>query len=328
MKKHSFIDPSRVGIWGWSGGGSMSLNAIFRYPDVYSTAIAVASVPDQTLYDTIYQERYMGLPSNNANGLREGSPITHAHKLKGNLLIVHGTGDDNCHYQGTERLVNELIAKGKMFDVMPYPNRSHGISEGPNTTPHLFSTMTRYLQKHLLHSARTQAATSDKSTTSMTSPVKSLPAASETRQMQGWTVHVNQRLLAGQAKETALALKLLDQQLREIIKLVPKHAVVELQKVPLYFNPTYKGVRPTAEFHPDAGWLRANGRNPAMAGGVEFTNIAIFAAECDRMPNFVLHELAHAFHHRILRVDSAIPKSARRLTVQKSRAVMRVLRVG
>ena len=150
LQRHPFVDAHRVGVWGWSGGGSMSLNAIFRYPDLYQTAIAIAPVADELLYDTIYQERYMGLPTDNAEGYRNGSPLTHAAQLKGNLLLIHGTGDDNCHYQGTEKLMNELIAHNKPFSIMPYPGRSHSISEGRNTNRHLFSLMTSYLQSQLL----------------------------------------------------------------------------------------------------------------------------------------------------------------------------------
>ena len=149
LKRWPQADPERVGIWGWSGGGSSSLNAIFQFPDLYRTAIAVAPVPNQKMYDTIYQERYMGLPTDNADGYTRGSPITHAKNLKGNLLIVHGTGDDNCHYQGAELLMNELIAHNKPFSMMAYPNRSHAISEGSNTTRHLFNLMTEYLHQHL-----------------------------------------------------------------------------------------------------------------------------------------------------------------------------------
>jgi dipeptidyl-peptidase-4 len=149
LQRWPYADPGRVGIWGWSGGGSMSLNAIFRYPDLYKTAIAVAPNASQLLYDTIYQERYMGLPKDNSVGYRDGSPLTHADRLRGNLLLVHGTGDDNCHYQGTEKLMNELIARGKHFNVMPYPNRSHSISEGTNTVPHFYGLLTRYLNENL-----------------------------------------------------------------------------------------------------------------------------------------------------------------------------------
>ncbi len=149
LKRWAFVDPGRVGIWGWSGGGSMSLNAIFREPELYHTAMAVAPCSNERYYDTIYQERYMGLPRDNPEGYREGSPITHAHRLKGNLLIVHGTADDNVHYANTEALVNELIAANKHFTMMAYPNRSHSIDEGTNTRRHLFGLLTRYLHQNL-----------------------------------------------------------------------------------------------------------------------------------------------------------------------------------
>lgn len=149
LKRWSFVDPERVGIWGWSGGGSMSLNAIFRYPELYHTAMAVAPVSNQRYYDTIYQERYMGMPHDNAEGYRDGSPITHARQLKGNLLVVHGTADDNVHYANAEALIDELIAANKQFSMMAYPNRSHSINEGPNTRRHLFGLLTRYLQQNL-----------------------------------------------------------------------------------------------------------------------------------------------------------------------------------
>ncbi len=148
LERWQFVDRSRVNIWGWSGGGSMSLNAIFRHPDLYTTAIAVAPVPNQLLYDTIYQERYMGLPDDNASGYLNGSPLTFAKQLKGNLLLVHGTGDDNCHYQGVELLINELIAQNKQFSVMPYPGRSHSISEGTNTARHFYALLARFLDEH------------------------------------------------------------------------------------------------------------------------------------------------------------------------------------
>jgi dipeptidyl-peptidase-4 len=149
LSERKYLDRERVGIWGWSGGGSMSLNAIFKYPDLYQTAMAVAPVPNQRLYDTIYQERYMGLPGDNVEGYSKGSPINYAHQLKGNLLIVHGSGDDNCHYQGTEKLINELIRHNKQFSMMAYPNRSHSIKEGPNTSRHLRALLTHYLMQNL-----------------------------------------------------------------------------------------------------------------------------------------------------------------------------------
>ncbi len=154
LKQRPYLDSQRVAIWGWSGGGSMSLNAIFRHGDLYQAAMSVAPVPNQRHYDSIYQERYMGMPGDNAKGYRDGSPITHAHKLRGNLLLVHGTGDDNCHYLGMESLVDELIAHNKQFSMVAYPNRSHSISEGTNTTRHLYATLTRFLNQHTPAGAR------------------------------------------------------------------------------------------------------------------------------------------------------------------------------
>ena len=128
--KYSYLDRDRVGVWGWSGGGTNTLNAMFRFPDVYKVGVAVAPVPDQKLYDTIYQERYMGVPQENEAGYKLGSAINFAEGLQGKLLVVHGSGDDNVHMQGTERLINRLIELGKPFDMMMYPNRTHSISEG------------------------------------------------------------------------------------------------------------------------------------------------------------------------------------------------------
>jgi dipeptidyl-peptidase-4 len=124
---HPYIDLTRVGVYGWSGGGSMTLNLMFRYPDLYQVGVAGAPVADQALYDTIYQERYMGLPADNAKGYHDGSPINFAEGLQGKLLIVHGTGDDNVHFQGTQRLLNRLIALNKQVHFMEYPNRRHGV---------------------------------------------------------------------------------------------------------------------------------------------------------------------------------------------------------
>jgi len=149
-----YLDATRVGVWGWSGGGSMTLNLMFRYPEIYRTGMAVAPVPDMRLYDTIYQERYMGLPQDNADDYKQGSPMTHAAGLKGNLLIVHGSGDDNCHFQGTEKLVDKLIELNKPFTLMEYPNRSHAINEGKNTTRHLYGLLTRYLNENLAASSK------------------------------------------------------------------------------------------------------------------------------------------------------------------------------
>ena len=144
-----FMDPERIGVWGWSGGGSSTAHLMFEHPDIYAVGIAVAGVYSQRLYDSIYQERYMGLPSTNPDGYREGSPITHAAGLQGDLLLIHGTGDDNVHYQSLEMLVNELVKQGKMFSMMSYPMRTHGISERENTTMHLYRTMLKYWLEHL-----------------------------------------------------------------------------------------------------------------------------------------------------------------------------------
>lgn len=146
---YGFVDESRIGIWGWSGGGSMTLNAMFRYPKIYQTGMSVAPVPDQRLYDNIYQERYSGVPQDMPESYEKGSPVNFAQNLEGNLLLVHGTGDDNVHYQGSEVLINKLIEYNKIFSFMAYPNRSHGIYEGKNTSRHLREILTNYLKKNL-----------------------------------------------------------------------------------------------------------------------------------------------------------------------------------
>lgn len=144
-----FIDTARVGIWGWSGGGQMTLHCMFRHADIYKTGIAVSFVSDQRLYDATYQERYMGLLKDNPKGYFEGSPINHAQKLKGNLLIIHGTADDNVHYQSFEMLVDKLIANNKQFSMMSYPMRSHGIYERKNTSYHLRKLMDNFWNANL-----------------------------------------------------------------------------------------------------------------------------------------------------------------------------------
>ncbi len=141
-----FVDPERVAVWGWSGGGSMTLNLLFRYPEIYKAGMSVAPVANQLLYDNIYQERYMGVPWENKEDFVEGSPLTYAKNLEGELLLMHGTGDDNVHYQNAEVLINELVKHNKLFQVMPYPNRSHGIYEGRGTTMHVYNTLTHFLK--------------------------------------------------------------------------------------------------------------------------------------------------------------------------------------
>jgi dipeptidyl-peptidase-4 len=148
-KDRHYIDPNRVAVWGRSGGASNTLNLMFRHPELYQVGMAVAPVADQRLYDSIYQERYMGLPQDNAEGYKTGSPINFADGLRGKLLLIHGSGDDNVHYQGTELLVNRLVELGKPFDFMTYPGRTHAIVEGPGTAYHLYCLLARYLEEHL-----------------------------------------------------------------------------------------------------------------------------------------------------------------------------------
>lgn len=146
--KWPFVDSSRIAVHGWSGGGSATLNLMFQYPDIYKTGIAIAPVADELLYDNIYQERYMGLPQENREDYVNNSPLHYAKNLRGNLLIVHGTGDDNVHYKGTEELINELVKYDRKFQVMIYPNRTHAISEGEGTRLHLSHLFTDYLREH------------------------------------------------------------------------------------------------------------------------------------------------------------------------------------
>ncbi|MCO5949254.1 S9 family peptidase [Mucilaginibacter flavidus] len=148
--KWPYVDSSRVAVWGWSGGGSCTLNLMFQHPEIYKTGIAVAAVGWQLTYDNIYQERYMGVPIDEASKqvFIQGSPITYAKNLRGNLLYVHGTGDDNVHYKNAEMLINELVKYNRQFQLMSYPNRTHAIYEGPGTTLHLRTLYTQYLKEH------------------------------------------------------------------------------------------------------------------------------------------------------------------------------------
>jgi len=149
MRTWPWVDSTRIGVWGWSGGGSMTLHLMFQHPELYQTGMAVAPEADVRMYDTIYQERYLGLPQQSPEAYRDASAVTYADKLRGNLLVVHGQGDDNVHYQATERLINALVAAKRPFTMMEYPNRSHCICEGDGTTLHLFSLLTRYLEQNL-----------------------------------------------------------------------------------------------------------------------------------------------------------------------------------
>lgn len=148
LQQNTWMDTSRVAVWGWSGGGSTTLNLLFQYPEIYKTGIAIAPVAWQLCYDNIYQERYMGLPQEDKAPFIKGSPVTYAKNLRGHLLLVHGTGDDNVHYQNSELLVNELIKYNKDFRMMSYPNRTHSISEGEGTRVHLSTIFTNYLREN------------------------------------------------------------------------------------------------------------------------------------------------------------------------------------
>jgi dipeptidyl-peptidase-4 len=143
--KWSFCDTSRVAVHGWSGGGSSTLNLMFQYPEIFKTGISVAAVANQLAYDNAYQERYMGIPAETREDFIAGSPYTYAKGLKGNLLYIHGTGDDNVHYANAEKLFNELIRYNKPFQMMAYPMRSHGIYEGEGTSQHLTTTCKKFL---------------------------------------------------------------------------------------------------------------------------------------------------------------------------------------
>jgi dipeptidyl-peptidase-4 len=145
LLKLPYVDSTRVASHGWSGGGSSTLNLMFQYPDIFQCGIAVAAVADQLQYDNTYQERYMGLPQENREDFVKGSPYTYAKNLKGKLLYMHGTGDDNVHYSNAERLVNELIKYNRQFRYMTYPMRSHGIWEGEGTSRFLSTLSTNFL---------------------------------------------------------------------------------------------------------------------------------------------------------------------------------------
>ena len=146
--RYRWVDSTRLGIWGWSYGGFMTLNALTQAPDVYRMGIAVAPVTHWKYYDTIYTERYNGLPQDNGAGYDKGSPLTYAKNLKGRLLIVHGSGDDNVHFQNTQAMINALVQANRPFSLMVYPNRNHSISGG-TTRQHLYSLLTRFVEANL-----------------------------------------------------------------------------------------------------------------------------------------------------------------------------------
>jgi dipeptidyl-peptidase-4 len=154
LSEKSYLDTSRVAVWGWSGGGSSTLNLMFQFPEIYKTGISISAVDNLLFYDNIYEERYMGLPQDDMDNYVKGSPIYYAKNLKGNLLFVHGTGDDNVQYDNAEAMLNELIKYNKIFQFMPYPNRTHSISEGEGTFKHLSTLYSNFLRKNCPPGAR------------------------------------------------------------------------------------------------------------------------------------------------------------------------------
>ena len=148
LGERDYIDAANMGIWGWSYGGFMSSNALFKGNDVYKMAIAVAPVTSWRFYDSIYTERYMTTPQENPSGYDENSPINHVEKLKGDFLLIHGSGDDNVHVQNTMRMIEALVQANKQFDWAIYPDRNHGIYGG-NTRMHLYTLMTNFIEENL-----------------------------------------------------------------------------------------------------------------------------------------------------------------------------------
>ena len=150
LGKLPYINENKLGIWGWSYGGFVASNAILKGNDIFSTAIAVAPVTSWRFYDSVYTEKFLKTPQENPKGFDENSPIFFADKLKGNYLIVHGSGDDNVHVQNAYEMINALIFANKDFEQAIYPDRAHGIYKGRNTRIHLFSKMTNFIEKHLI----------------------------------------------------------------------------------------------------------------------------------------------------------------------------------
>ena len=148
LGSRAYIDQDRIGIWGWSYGGFMSSNALFKGNDVFKMAIAVAPVTSWRFYDSIYTERYMTTPQENASGYDENSPIHHVDKLKGSFLLIHGSSDDNVHVQNTMLMVEALVQANKQFEWMIYPDKNHGIYGG-NTRLHLYAKMTNFIKENL-----------------------------------------------------------------------------------------------------------------------------------------------------------------------------------
>jgi dipeptidyl-peptidase-4 len=148
LQKQSYVDGSRIGIQGWSFGGYMTLLCMTKGADYFKMGISIAPVTNWRFYDNIYTERFMRKPQENASGYDNNSPINHVKLLKGKLLLVHGSGDDNVHYQNTMEMINAFVSANKQFDLFIYPNRNHGIYGG-YTRLHLYTKMTNYVLDNL-----------------------------------------------------------------------------------------------------------------------------------------------------------------------------------
>ena len=147
---YPYIDKSRIGIWGWSFGGFMSSNCLFQKGDIFKMAIAVAPVTNWRFYDTIYTERFMRTPQENAKGYDENSPLFHAAKLKGKYLLIHGSADDNVHVQNAMVLIETLVSLQKDFDWLIYPDKNHGIYDNTGSTRfQLYTKMTNFIEQNL-----------------------------------------------------------------------------------------------------------------------------------------------------------------------------------
>jgi dipeptidyl-peptidase-4 len=148
LAKRSYVDPARIGIWGWSFGGYMAGLGLSKGNDIFKAAISVAPVTNWRYYDNIYTERFMRTPQENGQNYDDNSPMNHVEKIKGNYLLIHGTADDNVHFQNAVEMVDKMINKGVKFDSEFYPNKNHGIG-GVKTRLHLYERMTRFVVEKL-----------------------------------------------------------------------------------------------------------------------------------------------------------------------------------
>lgn len=276
-----WMDLSRVGIFGGSAGGQNAMRALLDHTPFYKAAFADCGCHDNRMDKIWWNEQWLGWPIDDS--YVQASNVVAAPKLQGSLMLCVGELDRNVDPASTMQVAAALQKAGKPFDLLVVAGTGHGAAETPYANRRRMEFFVQKLGGE--------------------SPLSSSPVAARTDQIAGWTVIINHRLIAEQNAATQHALAMLEAQLGEIVRVVPAPAVTELRKVPLWISPEYPGIGPRAEYHPNADWLRANQRDVAMAKSVEFTNVRIFDAEVKRMPVFVLHELAHAYHDRILGFD-------------------------